>query len=60
MVDFGQQEKLPRWFSRLLMWWLKQFHVSPRVELGQAIDALGSGHVLPLYGDYARIAGLVR
>lgn len=60
LVDFGQQERLPRWFSRLLMWWLKQFHVTPRADLKQTITSLGKGRVLPLYGDYARIAEVVR
>jgi S-adenosylmethionine-diacylgycerolhomoserine-N-methlytransferase len=33
IADFGQQERLPRWFGRLLRAWLKQFHVTPRADL---------------------------
>jgi len=33
IADFGQQERLPRWFGRLLRAWLRQFHVTPRAEL---------------------------
>lgn len=33
IVDFGQQEGLPRWFRRLLQSWLGQFHVTPRADL---------------------------
>ncbi len=60
IVDFGQQESLPRWFSRVLTWWLKQFHVSSRAELGEAITRLGQGQMHCLYGDYARIAKVTR
>jgi len=60
VVDFGMQDGLPRWFSRLLMWWLKLFHVSPRAELEAVVMELGTGRVRRLYGDYARIADIVR
>jgi len=60
VVDFGMQDGLPRWFSRLLMWWLKQFHVSPRAELEAVVMELGMGRVRRIYGDYARIADIVR
>ncbi|MEC9401739.1 MAG: class I SAM-dependent methyltransferase, partial [Pseudomonadota bacterium] len=33
VVDFGQQERLPGWFKRVLFAWLKSFHVSPRADL---------------------------
>ncbi|RAX40682.1 class I SAM-dependent methyltransferase [Rhizobium tropici] len=33
IVDFGQQEGLPRWFRALLKGWLKRFHVDPRADL---------------------------
>ncbi len=36
IVDFGQQEKLPRWFRTMLRGWLAKFHVSPRAELFDA------------------------
>lgn len=60
VVDFGMQERLPRWFSGVLMWWLRQFHVSPRAELGDAVDGLGKGEMQQLYGDYARIAEILK
>lgn len=60
IVDFGQQKKLPGWFRRLLTWWLKQFHVSPREELDTTLNAMGRGYLRPLYGDYARIAEVLR
>lgn len=60
VVDFGMQERLPSWFSRVLMWWLRQFHVSPRAELGDVVDGLGMGKTRQLYGDYARIAEVLK
>jgi S-adenosylmethionine-diacylgycerolhomoserine-N-methlytransferase len=33
IVDFGQQEGLPRWFRNLLCKWLTRFHVTPRKTL---------------------------
>ena len=33
IVDFGQQERLPRWFGRMLQAWLLRFHVTPRATL---------------------------
>lgn len=33
IVDFGQQERLPGWFRRMLRAWLTRFHVSPRADL---------------------------
>ena len=59
-VDFGQQEKLPRWFSRLLMWWLKQFHVTPRSGLEAVVGSYGRVRVTPLLGDYAQFAVVSR
>ncbi|MBO3760873.1 class I SAM-dependent methyltransferase [Ciceribacter sp. L1K22] len=37
IVDFGQQEGLPRWFHHLLIRWLTRFHVTPRAELEHVI-----------------------
>ena len=37
IVDFGQQERLPSWFARLLQGWLRRFHVTPRADLEQAL-----------------------
>ncbi|MBC8128702.1 MAG: SAM-dependent methyltransferase, partial [Rhizobiaceae bacterium] len=33
VVDFGQQERLPRPAHRLLSAWLAKFHVAPRADL---------------------------
>lgn len=60
IVDFGEQKRLPRWFRRLLTWWLTLFHVAPRAELGPALEELGSAELKPLYGDYARLAEVPR
>lgn len=40
VVDFGQQERLPRWCRTLLQAWLARFHVSPRKELDMALRVL--------------------
>src|SRR5690606_26324448 len=39
VVDFGQQERLPRWFRQILRGWLERFHVSPRADLREVLDA---------------------
>ncbi|PZU90398.1 MAG: SAM-dependent methyltransferase [Shinella sp.] len=39
VVDFGQQEGLPGWFKRFLQSWLDRFHVTPRADLKQALEA---------------------
>lgn len=33
VVDFGDQRDLPYWFRRLLLRWLRAFHVTPRARL---------------------------
>ena len=43
IVDFGGQERLPRWFRAGLRQWLARFHVSPRDELAAELAAL-AGH----------------
>lgn len=58
VVDFGQQEKLPAVWKRLLFGWLAAFHVEPRRELPAVLGALaaamgGRAHVRPLYHGYA-------
>jgi S-adenosylmethionine-diacylgycerolhomoserine-N-methlytransferase len=65
IVDFGQQEGLPRAFRSLLLAWLAKFDVSPRAELGAAVHAVAaaqglSGSFQPLYRGYAWSAGLSR
>lgn len=39
VVDFGQQERLPLWFKRMLQGWLTRFHVTPRATLRQVLAA---------------------
>ncbi|CCV14828.1 class I SAM-dependent methyltransferase [Mesorhizobium sp. STM 4661] len=39
VVDFGQQEALPRWFRTLLRGWLKKFHVEPREALRDVLES---------------------
>lgn len=58
IVDFGQQERLPGLWRRMLFGWLAQFHVSPCRELGTAIDRVagemgGSARSRALYRGYA-------
>jgi S-adenosylmethionine-diacylgycerolhomoserine-N-methlytransferase len=65
IVDFGEQQRLPAWFRRMLFGWLAKFHVSPRAELGSTLSALarekGGRLVLrQLHRDYARFAELAR
>lgn len=38
IVDFGQQERLPRWFASILKAWLARFHVTPRADLREALE----------------------
>src|SRR5690606_10200722 len=44
VVDFGQQERLPRWFRRGLHAWLAQFSVMPRADLIDELAALAQRH----------------
>jgi S-adenosylmethionine-diacylgycerolhomoserine-N-methlytransferase len=65
VVDFGEQERLPAWFRRMLRAWLAKFHVTPRAELRAALQALAESNgarltFRPLYRDYARFAELAR
>ncbi|MCW1409982.1 methyltransferase domain-containing protein [Rhizobium sp. 1AS11] len=39
IVDFGQQEGLPGWFRRMLQSWLAKFHVTPRPDLREVLEA---------------------
>jgi S-adenosylmethionine-diacylgycerolhomoserine-N-methlytransferase len=39
IVDFGQQEHLPGWFGTALKSWLTRFHVTPRADLRDALEA---------------------
>lgn len=42
LVDFGGQERLPRWFRGGLRQWLTMFHVTPRDTLEVALSRLPS------------------
>lgn len=58
IVDFGQQEQLPRAFRRLLFAWLDRFDVQPRAALaGVVADVAGQAgfrHAFaPLFRGYA-------
>jgi S-adenosylmethionine-diacylgycerolhomoserine-N-methlytransferase len=62
VVDFGQQERLPRWFRAGLFAWLARFHVTPRAELPAAIERIArsgnAARIEPLYRGYATFAEL--
>jgi len=59
IVDFGMQERLPRWFARLLGDWLARFQVIRRESLLDFCEELARSQGFGcecrrLYGDYAR------
>lgn len=65
IVDFGQQEAMPRWFKALLFAWLRQFSVFPRAGLRQALEEIAASdgarlRFEPLYRGYAVHAVLTR
>jgi S-adenosylmethionine-diacylgycerolhomoserine-N-methlytransferase len=65
LVDFGQQDGLPRWFRRMLFAWLKQFHVSPTAALADAVRRVASdldaqSTLTRLYRGYACYAEISR
>jgi hypothetical protein len=65
VVDFGEQEQLPRWFRGELRVWLRRFHVEPRAMLPSALAAeaeqLGGRLTIPsLHRGYALHAVLRR
>jgi SAM-dependent methyltransferase len=65
IVDFGQQEKLPRWFRTALFAWLERFHVYPIRTLPSSLESLAASHGLSLavrssLGGYAIHATLAR
>lgn len=58
VVDFGQGERLPRWFRRMLFAWLEKFHVTPRTELFDTCREVAAAYglrceVVPMYRGYA-------
>lgn len=65
MVDFGQQERLPRAFRAALFAWLAKFDVTPRGDLPDVVREIGAAHGLsatftPLFRGYAWSATLAR
>lgn len=63
IVDFGDQEGLPRWFRRGLLAWLARFSVSPREELRDHVQGIawsyGYDHRFQqIYRGYAALAEL--
>lgn len=65
VVDFGQQERLPRLFKAVLFAWLDQFHVAPRAGLDATLATLaeraeGRLTFTPLYRGYAWYAEIAR
>lgn len=65
VVDFGQQERLPGWWRRMLFAWLARFHVTPRRDLPVALrhTAAAAGLEMgfePLLRGYAWAGSLSR
>jgi S-adenosylmethionine-diacylgycerolhomoserine-N-methlytransferase len=65
LVDFGQQEGLPRWFKQGLAAWLAKFDVDPRAALPDALRRIGEetglkSDFVPLYRGYAWSGSLTR
>ncbi len=48
IVDFGQQERLPRWWRAALFTWLARFEVTPRADLREALQATARRHGMRL------------
>src|SRR5262245_55139903 len=58
VVDFGQQERLPRAFRTALRAWLAKFHVTPRAHLRATVEQVAREQgaavtFLPIKGGYA-------
>jgi S-adenosylmethionine-diacylgycerolhomoserine-N-methlytransferase len=63
IVDFGQQERLPRWWRALLLGWLARWHVTPRAQLHEALAAAAQRwpcDCAALYRGYAWRATICR
>ena len=65
IVDFGQQECLPRWWRAMLFGWLAHFEVTPRAALRAMLEGLAAERRMrleftPLYRGYAWSAVLRR
>lgn len=63
VVDFGQQSGLPAWFGKILLTWLKSFHVTPRADLREELELVAAKSACRLefrslyrgYSDYAEL-----
>jgi S-adenosylmethionine-diacylgycerolhomoserine-N-methlytransferase len=51
LIDFGQQERLPAWFRRLLFTWLEKFDVAPRATLPIVLEGLSAEEGMRLSFD---------
>jgi S-adenosylmethionine-diacylgycerolhomoserine-N-methlytransferase len=65
LVDFAQQDDLPRWFRTLLFAWLAKFHVHPPADLAETVarttmDVVATFDFLALYRGYACYAEIRR
>lgn len=65
VVDFGQQEQLPRWFKSGLSAWLARFSVEPRGDLeGEMAKVAAASNASlrfeRLYRDYAQLGVITR
>jgi S-adenosylmethionine-diacylgycerolhomoserine-N-methlytransferase len=65
IVDFGQQNGLPRLWRKLLFAWLAKFDVSPRATLREAVEGVAAAQgleadFLPLRFGYVWVARLSR
>jgi S-adenosylmethionine-diacylgycerolhomoserine-N-methlytransferase len=49
IVDFGQQERFPRWFRAMLRAWLAKFHVTPRESLREVLELESARNGASLY-----------
>ena len=65
IVDFGQQNGLPRLWRKLLFAWLAKFDVTPRATLREAVEGIATAQgleadFLPLRLGYVWVARLSR
>jgi S-adenosylmethionine-diacylgycerolhomoserine-N-methlytransferase len=63
VIDFGNQSGLPRWFRTALRGWLAKFHVTPRIDLAEALAVIAAragaiSDCTPRLRDYAQYAVL--
>lgn len=58
IVDFSGMAGMPRWFQKLMFWWLSKFHVYYKPEVLEYLkklveDGKGTLNVTELYNGYA-------